>query len=872
MTENRPINIIKKTSVKDRIQFYEGRITEEETSSMELKKKVLPRRHVRTPRGSGEESDSLSQSCSQSSSSQNFKISRRRFAVLEILSSESSYVKMLQLLVNTFKQPLSRLCKDKKFPDETALNTIFSNIDEILNFNQSLLDKLSIRIKDWEEDTLSRTVGDVFVETVPSMIVYYEYVANYSMALSTFEKAKEKPEFAHWMSEQSSKAGYDFFDLLIVPVQRIPRYRMLIEAVISSTESSHPDHSLLNSALSAIQSIADNLNEHIRKHENQQRMLEISNRMQGWTNLEEGDEGGEFLQPHRRFISEHNLILMDWEDASESESDKEEKSERPVICFVFNDILLLALPLANGVLEYVGHMRHHLLFLKLPFKPAPPLSFQVVSPKDIFKLRPTSEEELRAFKTAVQDARTALLASDSSLGAYRKRISLEKNEWNGEWEAIVSPPVYSVRVTNEQMESESVMETKRALEELLQHNRPVLETKKIQTPIKKKRLDGIKDMVSKFSPLKKRPDHGLRRTLGETEVIDDEEITQAEHLNIEIKRLSELETKIKKELLPTYRVEETEKKQEEKLTPRGASERSDTTEETDKKREDKLTPRGRERSVTNEETEKKRDKGRERSVTNEETDKKREDKLTPRGRDRSDSALQSEARSSHWGKLPVKLSDSLAKPERKDDNRSRSKSPLREKNKSPSKLFSDSLSKPERKDDDRSRSKSPSKAKRGKEDMREESSKIDLFSSAPIKKTNIEQQDKHRKPMREMRKCTKQDSRALKRPHEDAESTTGKSVKEMRKCTKQDSRTLKRSREDVDDHATESSHFHIESGTKTTRKKLKMSTEGQSDKTDLKSHLDMWQETEEQKPNRRRSLSSVSKKALRRSSTIASTK
>lgn len=79
--------------------------------------------------------------------------------------------------------------------------------------------------------------------------------------------------------------------------------------------------------------------------------------------------------------------------------------------------------------------------------------------------------------------------------------------------------MYSTRVTVQQMEQESVAETKKALEELLQQNRSVLEAKKVATPVKvpcirkndelsslqKKRLEGIKDMVSKLSPLKKRP-------------------------------------------------------------------------------------------------------------------------------------------------------------------------------------------------------------------------------------------------------------------------------------------------------------------------------------------------------------------------------
>lgn len=204
--------------------------------------------------------------------------------------------------------------------------------------------------------------------------------------------------------------------------------------MVTCTDKLHPDYNLLTQALSAIQTQAETLNEFLRHHDNQKRLVVIGAMIVGDSNI----EGGGLVQPHRKLISEHNLILyiaainsltfsrMDWEDASESFTNEDEINERSASCFIFNDIFLVTLPRPGGTLEYVGHMAHHEVFLKLPFKSgtrwfgafsdfnlgAPPFSFQAVNPAHCFQFRAASEETLYQFKTSLQDARNAMMDAD----------------------------------------------------------------------------------------------------------------------------------------------------------------------------------------------------------------------------------------------------------------------------------------------------------------------------------------------------------------------------------------------------------------------------------------------------------------------------
>jgi len=69
--------------------------------------------------------------------------------------------------------------------------------------------------------------------------------------------------------------------LLITPVQRIPRYKMLLEELIKSTPEGHPDKTNLESALKEIESVAWHINEQLREHEEGLLLLNIQNSLQG---------------------------------------------------------------------------------------------------------------------------------------------------------------------------------------------------------------------------------------------------------------------------------------------------------------------------------------------------------------------------------------------------------------------------------------------------------------------------------------------------------------------------------------------------------------------------------------------------------------
>ena len=79
-----------------------------------------------------------------------------------------------------------------------------------------------------------------------------------------------------------------------MPVQRIPRYKLLLEDLLKKTPESHPDYLNLKKAHNVIDNVATFVNETIRQHEMFITMLEIQRFLTGF------DEA--VLIPGRTFI------------------------------------------------------------------------------------------------------------------------------------------------------------------------------------------------------------------------------------------------------------------------------------------------------------------------------------------------------------------------------------------------------------------------------------------------------------------------------------------------------------------------------------------------------------------------------------------
>ena len=124
--------------------------------------------------------------------------------------------------------------------------------------NEKLLESLRSTTND------KLMVGKLFLEyvcnsslfKVPFLKLYAIYVSNFDKAMGTLENLMEKnTKFCDFIKSKQCKLkpGLSIQAYLINPVQRIPRYKLLLENLLKHTQSSHPDYEDLQRALGQIQ-------------------------------------------------------------------------------------------------------------------------------------------------------------------------------------------------------------------------------------------------------------------------------------------------------------------------------------------------------------------------------------------------------------------------------------------------------------------------------------------------------------------------------------------------------------------------------------------------------------------------------------------
>ncbi|PRP74759.1 hypothetical protein PROFUN_06620 [Planoprotostelium fungivorum] len=195
----------------------------------------------------------------------------RESVAKEILSTEEVYVNYLKLTIEVFIRPLREDLKNKKsILSQEQIQHIFSNMEMIYGFNHKLLEDIKPRVNNWGP---SQSLGDT-----DYLKIYSGYVENFNHSLEVIHSLGKKKEWEKFILEAKETPGLNRLDLpslLIMPVQRVPRYSMLLSTLLKHTEKSHPDHKHLTNVTERIAKVAEYLNENKRQAENRTTLMSI---------------------------------------------------------------------------------------------------------------------------------------------------------------------------------------------------------------------------------------------------------------------------------------------------------------------------------------------------------------------------------------------------------------------------------------------------------------------------------------------------------------------------------------------------------------------------------------------------------------------
>uniref|UniRef100_A0A674I6X1 FYVE, RhoGEF and PH domain containing 4 n=1 Tax=Terrapene triunguis TaxID=2587831 RepID=A0A674I6X1_9SAUR len=160
----------------------------------------------------------------------------------ELLHTERAYVSRLDLLDKVFYGRLLEEANRGSFPAE-VVNKIFSNISSINAFHSKfLLPELEKRMQEW---AATPRIGDILQKLAPFLKMYGEYVKNFDNAMELVKMWTERsPLFKSIIQDIQTQKVCGSLTLqhhMLEPVQRIPRYEMLLKDYLRKLPQDSPD-------------------------------------------------------------------------------------------------------------------------------------------------------------------------------------------------------------------------------------------------------------------------------------------------------------------------------------------------------------------------------------------------------------------------------------------------------------------------------------------------------------------------------------------------------------------------------------------------------------------------------------------------------
>jgi hypothetical protein len=153
------------------------------------------------------------------------------------------------------------------------------------------------------------------VQFAPFLKMYSQYASNSEQSLRLLAELRGSgsgsgsgsggnARFQAFCQQQEGEArcrGQTLESLLIMPIQRVPRYQLLLAELRRQTPAGHADEAQLVRAEEVVGATARHINEHVRARQNHEALLGIQ--------AELGNEV-DLLAPHRQFVRRGPLVKV----------------------------------------------------------------------------------------------------------------------------------------------------------------------------------------------------------------------------------------------------------------------------------------------------------------------------------------------------------------------------------------------------------------------------------------------------------------------------------------------------------------------------------------------------------------------------------
>lgn len=339
---------------------------------------------------------------------------KRAMICKEIVTTERTYVKLLQELVDIYVTPaaapvtgIANVSTKETMVPANERKVVFNGLESLLQFHKAsflpMLEQAYMTLESVDDvdgqasSQAAFKVAQVFVSHAAFMRMYSTYINNFDNALRRTKQWTDKnlasavvgtgaaattvgsnaaTEAASGMNLTPSQrkrikqylkrcranprhSQMNMESYLLLPVQRIPRYRLLFEELVRATPPppNDPMDNVLQRALDEITVLASNMNEGKREAESRRKLVH-------WQGRIRGKFPSPLVQPHRRLIMDGRLQLTrvvrklaNYFEVINASGEKTlvsveclapEVTPRPLVAILCNDLLVLCKDPSGG--------------------------------------------------------------------------------------------------------------------------------------------------------------------------------------------------------------------------------------------------------------------------------------------------------------------------------------------------------------------------------------------------------------------------------------------------------------------------------------------------------------------------------------------
>uniref|UniRef100_A0A8C5AVV1 FYVE, RhoGEF and PH domain containing 1 n=1 Tax=Gadus morhua TaxID=8049 RepID=A0A8C5AVV1_GADMO len=255
-------------------------------------------------------------------------VSQRVFNIAnELLHTEIAYVSKLHLLDQVFCAQLMEESRSRaSFPPD-VVQGIFSNICSIYCFHQQfLLPALQKRMEEWH---VNPCLGDILQKLAPFLKMYGEYVKNFETAMELLTSWTQRSvpfrTIIQDIQREERCGSLSLQHHMLEPVQRIPRYELLLKDYLHRLPPHAPDYRDTQKSLELIATAAEHSNAAIKKMERMRKLLMVYELLGGEEDI---------VSPSNELVKEGHILKL---------SNKNGTSQDRYL-ILFNDRLLYCVP------------------------------------------------------------------------------------------------------------------------------------------------------------------------------------------------------------------------------------------------------------------------------------------------------------------------------------------------------------------------------------------------------------------------------------------------------------------------------------------------------------------------------------------------